>query len=188
MKETDRSLKLLVLALVRSGVNTPYLLRRDAGISLGASGAALLKLRKQQLLRKSEEGKRGKAEYSLTTKGNAYLDAGVEGVFDDEEKNELRDVESVIRILCIAFDSGNEVRAFPIIENAIEVRTRRIREFSSRTWVGGSSGSKLAERYRAFLSDKRRATLAAEIEWLARLQKQIGTLRPKKSMQPKRNS
>lgn len=189
IKQIDRSLNLFVLALVRAEVNTPYSIRRDAGISLGANETALRKLREKQLIKKSKEGKRGKAEYSLTEKGRVYLENGIPAVFEEAAKKMPRDVESVIRILCIAFDSGYEERAFPIVEQAIEARTSQIIGLSDRTLFGHTRNSELAERYRALVLDKRQAVLTAEREWLVRLRKQMSMVgsKGKKGPRPRRS-
>jgi len=56
-----------LLAMIDQGLETPYELLRDAGISPGAAIPALQRMEKAGLLKKSAAGSRRRRSYSLTT-------------------------------------------------------------------------------------------------------------------------
>ena len=63
--EINSSLDLFLLGLIQSGVNTPYLLRERARLSVGATLPALERLQKNRFISRSEKGLRNKQEFEL---------------------------------------------------------------------------------------------------------------------------
>src|ERR1700749_923621 len=73
-RRTD--LDLFVLALIDSGVSTPYELQKAAGLSQGATIPALQRLLDARLVRQAKPGARGRTDYQTTAAGKRLMKNG----------------------------------------------------------------------------------------------------------------
>lgn len=72
-KRRRSDLDLFVLALIESGVSTPYELKSAAEISPGASIPALRRLLSERLVVQGKPGSRGRTDYQITAQGHRRL-------------------------------------------------------------------------------------------------------------------
>ena len=72
-RRVREDLDLFLLALISQGIDTPYRMQSLAGISQGTSLQAMKRLLKQDLIRSSTEGSRGRKTWSLTRAGRSRL-------------------------------------------------------------------------------------------------------------------
>ena len=75
-KRRRTDLDLFVLALIDSGVPTPYELQKAAGLSQGATTPALQRLLDARLVRQGKPGVRGRTDYQTTAAGRKFLKDG----------------------------------------------------------------------------------------------------------------
>src|SRR5580658_8867401 len=75
-KRRRTDLDLFVLALIDSGVSTPYELQKSAGLSQGATIPALLRLLEAGVVRQGKPGARGRADYKVNAAGRKVLKTG----------------------------------------------------------------------------------------------------------------
>ena len=73
-RRTD--LDLFVLALIQSGISTPYQLQKAASLSQGATTPSLHRLLKAGLVAQGKSGLRGRTDYKITPSGKRALNAG----------------------------------------------------------------------------------------------------------------
>jgi DNA-binding PadR family transcriptional regulator len=102
-KRSRSDLELFVLALIVRDINTPYLLRENAGLSPGATVPVLNRLASDGYLRRGEPESRRRAEYQITPKGQRYLEtAGARQL----QGPIPADMEAILRIATLAVLSG----------------------------------------------------------------------------------
>lgn len=115
------SLELFLLALIDSGLTTPYEFHRQAGISVGASLPALRSLLQQKLIIRGRQGERRRMEYSLTERGSSFLKKS-----RTENFPELQDLQAALRLAVIAHLTGRRVQALQLLReyrSGMEVRS-----------------------------------------------------------------
>lgn len=112
------SLDIFLLALIDSGLTTPYEFQRQAGISVGAAIPALKYLLRKKLVTRGKQGERGRMEYSLTREGNALLKAQASSPFEGS------DFHSVLRSAVLSNYVGRKAQASRLL---LEYRTQNIR-------------------------------------------------------------
>jgi DNA-binding PadR family transcriptional regulator len=100
-------LDLFVLALIESGVSTPYELRTAAGLSLGATIPALRRLLEAGLVLAAKPGPRGRADRRLTAEGLRYLKGGWRALIDEGPSGDL---DADLRVALLAFCVGGDRR------------------------------------------------------------------------------
>jgi len=100
-KLTLRPLEMFLLGLVKGGLITPYDWQAKGRISLGASLPAVRRLVDAGLLKQVAKGPRGRHEFGLTDKGWDELDQ-LDRYLDDAADQPLGDLESVVRLACLA--------------------------------------------------------------------------------------
>jgi hypothetical protein len=96
-----RPLEMFLLGLVKGGLITPYDWQARGRVSLGASLPASRRLLAAGLLKKVAKGPRGRHEFGLTDKGRDELDR-LDRYLDDASDQPLGDLESVVRLACLA--------------------------------------------------------------------------------------
>ena len=72
-KRRRTDLDLFILALIDSGVSTPYAFQKAAGLSQGATIPALHRLLEARLVRLGKPGSRGRTDYRVTAAGKLYM-------------------------------------------------------------------------------------------------------------------
>lgn len=104
-KRRRTDLDLFVLALVDSGVATPYELQKAAGISQGASVPALQRLLEATFIRQGKPGLRGRTDYRATATGRKALKVGWRRLIDDGPSGDL---DADLRMALLAFWVGDD--------------------------------------------------------------------------------
>jgi DNA-binding PadR family transcriptional regulator len=139
-------LEMFILALVREGERTPYAWQSRARVSLGGSLPVASRLVSKKLLtEKKGGGVRPRREFALTRAGEGEL-RQIDQYLDDALDQEPSDVESILRLACLAaIHRRSEVTAKLLLQAATEHEMRSRRGRKSNT---GSTPRTLAELYR----------------------------------------
>jgi DNA-binding MarR family transcriptional regulator len=112
ISELTSPTQVLVLALVRCGLRTPYDLKSQAGMSVGQSSPVLKLLERARLLT-TEPGPRGSLRYFTTEKGEAELRAAVAlGKNENWWVGKFGVFESIPRAVLLAW-LGSDLEDFP---------------------------------------------------------------------------
>jgi DNA-binding PadR family transcriptional regulator len=106
-KRRRTDLDLFVLALVDSGVATPYELQKAAGISQGASVPALQRLLDAGFIRQGKPGLRGRTDYRATAAGSKALKIGWRRLIDGGPSGDL---DANLRVALLALWVGGDRR------------------------------------------------------------------------------
>jgi DNA-binding PadR family transcriptional regulator len=88
-KRRRTDLDQFILALVDSGVATPYALQMKAGLSPGASIPALQRLTESGLVRQGKSGSRGRTDHRITPAGKKLLKIGWKSLIEDGPSGDL---------------------------------------------------------------------------------------------------
>jgi DNA-binding PadR family transcriptional regulator len=107
-KRRKADLDLFVLALVDSGVATPYALQMTAGLSPGASIPALQRLTEAGLVRQGKPGSRGRTEHRVMPAGKKLLKTGWRNLIEEGPSGDL---DSDLRVALLALASGEQCLA-----------------------------------------------------------------------------
>jgi len=106
-KRRRTDLDQFVLALIDSGVCTPYDLQKAAGLSQGATIPALQRLLEARLVRQGRPGTRGRTDYQVTAAGKRLLKDGWLALIKGGPSG---DVDSDLRVALLALLGGAERR------------------------------------------------------------------------------
>jgi DNA-binding PadR family transcriptional regulator len=106
-KRRRSDLDLFVLALVESGVSTPYELKQAAGLSPGATIPTLGRLLQNGLVSVGKPGLRGRADHRITAAGRRRLQRGWRGLIDDGPSGDL---DADLRVALLALWVGGDRR------------------------------------------------------------------------------
>jgi len=98
-------LDLFVLALIESGISTPYELKTTAGLSPGATIPALRRLREEGLVLQGKTGPRGRTGHKITTEGRRHLNIGWKSLIDDGPSGDL---DADLRVALLAIWVGGD--------------------------------------------------------------------------------
>lgn len=103
-KRRKSDLDLFVLALIRSGVSTPYVLQKEAALSPGATIPAIQRLLEAGLILHGKPGPRGRTEYRITAAGKKQLKNGWRVLIDEGPSGDL---DADLRVALLAISEGN---------------------------------------------------------------------------------
>jgi DNA-binding PadR family transcriptional regulator len=106
-KRRRTDLDLFVLALIDSGVSTPYELQKAAGLSQGATIPALQRLLDARLVRQGKPGARGRTGHQVTAAGKRLLKDGWLALIEEGPSG---DVDSDLRVALLALLGGGDPR------------------------------------------------------------------------------
>ena len=106
-KRRRTDLDLFVLALIDSGVSTPYEFQKTAGLSQGATIPALQRLLDARLVRRGEAGARGRTDHQVTAAGKRLLKDGWLALIEEGPSG---DVDSDLRVALLALLGGGDRR------------------------------------------------------------------------------
>src|ERR1700719_1935769 len=106
-KRRRNDLDLFVLALIDSGVSTPYEFQKAAGLSQGATIPALQRLLDARLVRQGRLGPRGRTDYQATAAGKRLLKDGWLGLIEEGPSGDL---DSDLRVALLALWGGGDRR------------------------------------------------------------------------------
>ena len=106
-KRRRTDLDQFVLALIDSGVSTPYEFQKAAGLSQGATIPTLQRLLDAGLVRQGKPGPRGRTDYMVTATGKRLLKHGWLAMIMDGPSG---DVDSDLRVALLALWVGGDRR------------------------------------------------------------------------------
>jgi DNA-binding PadR family transcriptional regulator len=106
-KRRRTDLDLFVLALIDSGVSTPYELQKTAGLSQGATIPALQRLLDARLVRQGKPGSRGRTDHQITAAGKRLLKDGWLALIEEGPSG---DIDSDLRVALLALLGGGDRR------------------------------------------------------------------------------
>src|SRR5260370_10903459 len=106
-KRRRTALDVFVLALIDSGVSTPYELQKAAGLSQGATIPALQRLLDARLVRQGKPGARGRTDHQITPAGKKLLKDGWLSLIEEGPSG---DVDSDLRVALLALLGGGDRR------------------------------------------------------------------------------
>lgn len=118
-KTRAADLDLFLLALVRSGLATPYDLMTKAGLSVGSTAPVLRRLEDDGLLKAAKTGSRNSRRFSITTAGEEALDSQ----WDSLLAKQPTDFDAITRTLFIAWSLGRRDTVAKFIEKSITTLT-----------------------------------------------------------------
>jgi DNA-binding PadR family transcriptional regulator len=151
-KRTKLDLELFVLAFMERGVNTPYRLQAEVGLSPGATLPVLARLQQAGYVRRGKPGPRRRSEYEITASGRALLKSEWRALMDGPVPP---DIETVFRIAVLALLSGADKS---VVSNYLrlaadarqqEGRYRRNEDQPAISWQSAASIGDLYTRMRA---------------------------------------
>jgi DNA-binding PadR family transcriptional regulator len=106
-KRRRTDLDLFVLALIDSGVSTPYDFQKTAGLSQGATIPALQRLLDARLVRQGKPGARDRTDHQVTAAGKRLLKDGWLALIEEGPSG---DVDSDLRVALLALLAGGDRR------------------------------------------------------------------------------
>jgi hypothetical protein len=104
-KRHRSDLDLFVLALIDSGVSTPYEFQKAAGLSQGATIPALQRLLDARLVRQGRPGARGRIDHQVTAAGKKLLKDGWLSLIEAEPSG---DIDADLRVALLAMLGGSD--------------------------------------------------------------------------------
>lgn len=107
-KRRRNDLDLFVLALIESGLFTPYELKTAAGLSPGATIPALRRLLQEDLVVQGKSGARGRTDHTITAAGRRRLKNGWQELIDEGPSGDL---DADLRVALLALWVGGDRRA-----------------------------------------------------------------------------
>ena len=140
-----KPLDLFLLALITEGLATPYGWQTKARISLGASLPAVRRLIADGLIAEQDAGPRGRREFTLTRAGRREL-SNLGLLLQDALEEPITDVDSILRLACLAIVNGKRGIAEKLLVQAAEEHNKRSRQAKKRTSIP-TAESTLAELY-----------------------------------------
>jgi DNA-binding PadR family transcriptional regulator len=157
-KRRRTDLDLFVLALIDSGISTPYELQRAAGLSQGATIPALQRLMNARLVRQGKPGVRGRTDYHVTVAGRRLLKDGWLALIEEGPSG---DVDSDLRVALLALLGGGDRR---LAADFLRQSADRKMELVAAVEPIGVSGKldPLPRWYRNLRSSTAKALLTAE--------------------------
>jgi hypothetical protein len=163
-KRCRGDLDLFVLALIASGVATPYELKTAAGLSPGATIPALARLLEAGFVLQGKPGRRGRADHKITADGRRCLKSGWKELIDDGPSGDL-DADLRVALLAVwlggdrrlgadflrqsagkkldaicKIEESDEASAFPLLA----LWYKRLRAASAEALIKGESAAALA--------------------------------------------
>jgi DNA-binding PadR family transcriptional regulator len=157
-KRRRNDLDLFVLALIQSGVATPYELQRHAGLSQGATVPALERLLEAGMVRQGKPGSRGRVEYRITKAGANSLAGGWRALI---EEGPSADLGADVRVALLAVWIGGDRKV--AVEFLKESANRKLQSVQAKEEnIKARRPASLADWYRELRSDSTTVTLKGE--------------------------
>ncbi len=157
-KRHRSDLDLFVLALIDSGISTPYDFQKAAGLSPGATIPALQRLLEAGFVRQGKPGSRGRTNHGITSDGRKFLKNGHRILIEDGPSGDL---DADLRIaLLVLWAGGKRQLATDFLQQSA------LKKVESIEWLQmeeeSSSISSLANWYAKLRSSSTKALLKAE--------------------------
>ena len=157
-KRRRTDLDLFVLALIDSGISTPYDLQKAADLSPGATIPALQRLLEAGFVRQGKPGPRGRTDHRITAAGRKLLRTGWRDLIEGGPSGDL---DADLRVSLLALWIGGERRlAADFLEQSAARKLASLETVEESHAPG--SGSALADWYSRLRSGSAKAILKAE--------------------------
>lgn len=157
-KRRRADLDLFVLALIESGVSTPYEFQSKAGLSPGATIPALQRLREAGYVRQGKPGARRRLDYRITAAGRKLLKTGWRTLL---EAGPTGDLDADLRIaLLVLWGNGKWRTAADFLVQSADGRIAAIRAHTDTE--NSENAPALAQEYRRLRSVAANVLLKAE--------------------------
>jgi DNA-binding PadR family transcriptional regulator len=159
-KRRRTDLDLFILALIDSGVSTPYELQKTAGLSQGATIPALQRLLEARFVRQGKPGVRGRTDYKVSAAGKKLLRDGWLPLI---EAGPSGDLDSDLRVALLAiWGSGDRRIAVDFLRKSAD---KKMESIAGTEMTGGPDAvAPLARWYTDLRSATAKALLTAEAE------------------------
>jgi len=119
-KKVASTLDVFVLALVAEGTDTLYALKREAGLSVGATTPAIRRLaRAGRLKRAGADNTRGRQPLAITDKGRRWVKTNSTELIRAGIRQPPKDLESVVRLAVLAMTTGHRAMVAPLLQAAL---------------------------------------------------------------------
>jgi DNA-binding PadR family transcriptional regulator len=157
-KRRRTDLDLFVLALIDSGISTPYEFQKSAGLSPGATIPALQRLLEAGFVRQGKPGSRGRTDHSITSAGRKFLKNGWRVLLEDGPSGDL---DADLRIaLLVLWAGGKRQLATDFLQQSASKKLESIEMLEAGD--ESRSISSLANWYARLRSSSTKALLKAE--------------------------
>jgi DNA-binding PadR family transcriptional regulator len=157
-KRRRTDLDLFVLALIESGLSSPYDFQKAAKLSPGATIPALQRLLESGFVRQGKPGPRGRTDNRITPAGKKLLKTGWRGLIEDGPSGDL---DADLRIALLALFVGGHRRLAKEFLEQSAAKKLSIAEALEED-IECASGSPLADWYTRLRSEPGKAILKAE--------------------------
>jgi DNA-binding PadR family transcriptional regulator len=157
-KRRRSDLDLFVLALIESGVATPYELQTSAGLSPGATIPALRRLVSGGWTAQRKPGPRGRTEHTITAAGRQHLQDGWRQLIKEGPSG---DVDADLRVALLALFVGGERRIAAEFLRA-SAEKKQAAYAGSRQLEGQPDQPPLAAGYQRLRFDSAKSVIRAE--------------------------
>jgi DNA-binding PadR family transcriptional regulator len=111
---TSSDLDLFLLALVQSGLATPYDLKAKAGLSVGSTAPVLKRLENGGLIYGAKRGKRNSRRFEITKSGQKKLKSDWQALLEGQPT----DFDTILRIIYIAWLLGRRDVVVKVIDKS----------------------------------------------------------------------
>jgi DNA-binding PadR family transcriptional regulator len=156
-KRRRADLDLFILALISSGISTPYQLQKLAGLSQGATVPTLQRLVDAGYAHRGRPGARGRTEYRVTSQGNVALRSGWQRLVDGGPSG---DSDSDLRVALLALWSGRCSLAVDFLIQSAEMTLKAAQ--ATEALLGVDDAPPLARWYRELRNTVTKAQVMAE--------------------------
>jgi DNA-binding PadR family transcriptional regulator len=180
------TLELLLLTLIRDGIETPYELKTRADISLGSAVPALARLESDGLLKTSAPESRRSRRFEITAKGHRVLKQD----WAEHLRSATTDVESVLRIAYLCWLNGRAPDAATFLDRAADrVAGMATMAVAESTRFGRRSGEVNSDAMRWLRARVQARRIRAEAEALRNLAAELKNVSaPKESATAKKKT
>jgi DNA-binding PadR family transcriptional regulator len=181
-KRRRSDLDLFVLALIDSGISTPYEFQKAAGLSPGATIPVLQRLLKAGCVRQGKPGSRGKTNHLITPAGRKFLRSGWRILIEDGASGDL---DADLRVaLLVLWAGGKRQLASDFLRQSALQKSKSID--SLEAGAENRSVSSLASWYAKLRSSSTKALLKAESAAALKMAEALPPRLPAKATRTKR--
>jgi DNA-binding PadR family transcriptional regulator len=157
-KRRRTDLDLFVLALIDSGISTPYELQKEAGLSPGATIPTLQRLLEGGYVSQGKPGPRRRTDHKITSAGKKLLKSGWRELLDDGPSGDL---DADLRVVLLLLWAGEERRqAMDFLRQSAAKKAEALAALSQDEEIDGTTP--LANWYRSLRSAAVKAMLKGE--------------------------
>ncbi len=156
-KRRRTDLDLFVLALIDSGILTPYEFQKSAGLSPGATIPALQRLLEAGFVRQGKPSVRGRTDHRVTPAGKKFLKNGWRILIEDGPSGDL-DADLRVALLAL-WVGGQRSLALDFLRQSANQRLELIKASEGSL---SDSASVLADWYSRLRSESAKALQQAE--------------------------